>query len=593
MLKKINNLWLIIQIFQCCLIYFFKNISFKKILTKFLIIIYIVALPQQTNAILLANNIPTLNDFGFKEDELPTEDEILLFEPEEEEIATPESDKDVRFAIKRLNFIDNTVLSDDQLKDLTENYLNKEYNFTELQQILRSISSFYRQLGLWARAIFPEQDIVDGVLTVQIIEGKLGKVIIETDEEILNLDQEIAKKYIENRISRNQILNINQVEKNIQTLNKVPGILAVATLEQGLGVGETDILVRLENLKKLSGTFQADNYGSRSSGNNRGTLIVNADSFLKKGEQLTLQQVQTDGSEYSALATSFRIGYDGMRGTVKAAKLRYDLGEPFNSTNPTGNSEELSLNIYKPLNSIEKINLESNLTLSKSEYENKNNTPSNVQKKITKAIGKLDFSRNDQFFKGGSNYGSFIFTVGDLKDSSTTSATNGALGEFSKFNLNFNRFQRLSDQNVLQVNLSSQYAFKNLDSSEKFTLGGPYGIRAYPTSEGQGDHGLMANIELKHGFTDKLEGMVFYDWGKIQQHQNSYTNWNSGNPSLENIYELQGVGVGFTWNINEKSKFSGVFSTTTGKNQGEDANGLDNDGLTKDKRAFITFTTSF
>jgi len=593
MLKKINNLWLIIQIFQCCLIYFFKNISFKKILTKFLIIIYIVALPQQTNAILLANNIPTLNDFGFKEDELPTEDEILLFEPEEEEIATPESDKDVRFAIKRLNFIDNTVLSDDQLKDLTENYLNKEYNFTELQQILRSISSFYRQLGLWARAIFPEQDIVDGVLTVQIIEGKLGKVIIETDEEILNLDQEIAKKYIENRISRNQILNINQVEKNIQTLNKVPGILAVATLEQGLGVGETDILVRLENLKKLSGTFQADNYGSRSSGNNRGTLIVNADSFLKKGEQLTLQQVQTDGSEYSALATSFRIGYDGMRGTVKAAKLRYDLGEPFNSTNPTGNSEELSLNIYKPLNSIEKINLESNLTLSKSEYENKNNTPSNVQKKITKAIGKLDFSRNDQFYKGGSNYGSFIFTVGDLKDSSTTSATNGALGEFSKFNLNFNRFQRLSDQNVLQVNLSSQYAFKNLDSSEKFTLGGPYGIRAYPTSEGQGDHGLMANIELKHGFTDKLEGMVFYDWGKIQQHQNSYTNWNSGNPSLENIYELQGVGVGFTWNINEKSKFSGVFSTTTGKNQGEDANGLDNDGLTKDKRVFISFSSSF
>ena len=593
MLKKINNLWLIIQIFQCCLIYFFKNISFKKILTKFLIIIYIVALPQQTNAILLANNIPTLNDFAFKEDELPTEDEILLFEPEEEEIATPESDKDVKFAIKRLNFIDNTVLSDDQLKDLTENYLNKEYNFTELQQILRSISSFYRQLGLWARAIFPEQDIVDGVLTVQIIEGKLGKVIIETDEEILNLDQEIAKKYIENRISRNQILNINQVEKNIQTLNKVPGILAVATLEQGLGVGETDILVRLENLKKLSGTFQADNYGSRSSGNNRGTLIVNADSFLKKGEQLTLQQVQTDGSEYSALATSFRIGYDGMRGTVKAAKLRYDLGEPFNSTNPTGNSEELSLNIYKPLNSIEKINLESNLTLTKSEYENKNNTPSNIQKKITKAIGKLDFSRNDQFFKGGSNYGSFIFTVGDLKDSSTTSATNGALGEFSKFNLNFNRFQRLSDQNVLQVNLSSQYAFKNLDSSEKFTLGGPYGIRAYPTSEGQGDHGLMANIELKHGFTDKLEGMVFYDWGKIQLHQNSYTNWNSGNPSLENIYELQGVGVGFTWNINEKSKFSGFFSTTTGKNQGEDANGLDNDGLTKDKRVFISFSSSF
>jgi len=207
-----------------------------------------------------------------------------------------------------------------------------------------------------------------------------------------------CKKYIENRISKKQILNINQLEKNIQTLNKVPGIFAIATLEAGSEVGETDILVRLENTDQISGTFQADNFGSRSSGNDRGTLIVNADSFLKKGEQFTLQQVKTGGSEYTALASSFRIGYDGTRGTFKAAKLRYDLDEPFTATNPTGNSQELSFNINKPLNSIGKINLDSNLTLSESEYENKNNTPSNVQKKITRAIAKLDFNRSDQFF---------------------------------------------------------------------------------------------------------------------------------------------------------------------------------------------------
>src|SRR6056300_317170 len=562
----------------------------KKALVNFFVITCLTVLHSQSFAVTVESNIPKIEDFSPVENTLPEDDTPTIGEPEEEISSTSEN---LKFTVTKFNFIGNTVLTDAQLVDLTENFLNKEYNFTELQEILRFISRFYRNLGLWARAILPEQDIVDGILTIQIVEGKLGKVIIQTDEEILNLDREVARKYIENRISKTQILNINQLEKNIQTLNKVPGIFAIATLEAGSEVGETDILVRLENTDQISGTFQADNFGSRSSGNDRGTLIVNADSFLKKGEQFTLQQVKTGGSEYTALASSFRIGYDGTRGTFKAAKLRYDLDEPFTATNQTGNSQELSFNINKPLNSIGKINLDSNLTLSESEYENKNNTPSNVQKKITRAIAKLDFNRSDQFFKGGVNYGSAIFTTGDLKDTSTTSATNGALGEFSKFNLNFNRFQRLSDQNVLQVNLSSQYAFKNLDSGEKFTLGGPYGIRAYPTSEGQGDHGLMANIELKHGFTDKLEGMVFYDWGKIQQHQNSYTNWNSGNPSLENIYELQGVGVGFTWNINEKSKFSGVFSTTTGKNQGEDANGLDNDGLTKDKRVFISFSSSF
>ena len=562
----------------------------KKVLTIFFLIIYLISIPQQTNAVLLASNLPTVDDFNFEKPNLPEKVEPKLIEPEEETVV---SDEEIKFTIKKFNFIDNTVLTDDQLSDLTEDFLNKDYNFTQLQEILRLISGFYRQLGLWARAILPEQDIVDGILTIQVVEGKLGRVIVETDEEILNLNADIAKKYVENLISNKQILNINQVEKNIATLNKVPGISAVATLEPGSEVGETDILVRLENKKQFSGTVQGDSFGSRSSGSSRGTFLVNADSLFKKGEQFTFQQVQTIGSQYLAVAGSFGIGYGGMRGTFKIAKLRYDLGDPFASTNPTGNSQEVSFNVNKPLDSIKKINLDSNFTISRSDYENKNNTPSNVQKDITRAIAKIDFNRNDQFFKGGVNYGSAIFTAGDLNDTSTTSSTNGTLGDFAKINLNFSRFQRISDQNVLQVNLSSQYSFKNLDSAEKFSLGGPYGIRAYPNSEGQGDHGLMANIEFKHGFSDKLEGMIFYDWGIIQQHQNTYSGWNTGNSSLKNIYELQGMGVGLNLNINETTKLNWLFSTTLGDNDGEDENGLDNDGLTKDKRVYFSLTSRF
>ena len=198
----------------------------KKVLTIFFLIIYLISIPQQTNAVLLASNLPTVDDFNFEKPSLPEKVEPKLIEPKEETVV---SDEEIKFTIKKFNFIDNTVLTDDQLSDLTEDFLNKDYNFTQLQEILRLISGFYRQLGLWARAILPEQDIVDGILTIQVVEGKLGRVIVETDEEILNLNADIAKKYVENLISNKQILNINQVEKNIATLNKVPGISAVAT----------------------------------------------------------------------------------------------------------------------------------------------------------------------------------------------------------------------------------------------------------------------------------------------------------------------------------------------------------------------------
>ena len=561
---------------------------------KKFIFIWVIALSALVQSQLYAadpsGKEPKVDDFNKSIPTLPPATEPQLTEPNEQEQIGSD---DIKIEIKKFNFTGNTVLTNDQLLELTENYVGKSLSYNELKDVLRLISNLYRQLGLWARAILPEQDINNGEVLIQVIEGRLGKIIIQTDEESLKLNQQVARNYVEYKISRQRILNIDQLEKNIQTLNTVPGIQAVATLEAGQNVGETDVLVQLQNKKSLSGTLQADTFGSRSSGYNRGTVLVNFDSLLKQGEQFTLQRVQTIGSEYNALAGSFRIGYGGTRATLKAAKLRYDLGDPFSSSNPTGNSEEISVSLDHPLNSIGKTNLSSNLTLSQSDYENKSNTPTNVQKTITRAITKLNFNRTDQFYKGGVNYGSLSLTVGDLDDSSTNSTTTNALGNFSKLNANLSRFQRLTDQDVLQVNLSGQYSFKNLDSAEKFSLGGPYGVRAYPNSEGQGDHGVMANVELKHGFSPTIEGMIFYDWGLIQQHQNTYASWNSNNASLKNIYELQGMGVGARWNPNQTTTVNWIFSSTIGSNDGDDADGLDNDGFNKDKRSYLSITSRF
>ena len=107
----------------------------------------------------------------------------------------------------------------------------------------------------------PEQDIKEGVLTIQIVEGRLGKVIIKSEVNEPNLKLEIVRKYIENKLPREKILNILQLEKNIQNLNNVPGIKAVATLEAGQEVGQTDVIIQLENRRTLAGSFQADSFG--------------------------------------------------------------------------------------------------------------------------------------------------------------------------------------------------------------------------------------------------------------------------------------------------------------------------------------------
>jgi len=103
----------------------------------------------------------------------------------------------------------------------------------------------------------------------------------------------------------------------------------------------------------------------------------------------------------------------------------------------------------------------------------------------------------------------------------------------------------------------------------------------------------MANVELKHGFSPTIEGMIFYDWGLIQQHQNTYASWKSNNASLKNIYELQGMGVGARWNPNQTTTVNWIFSSTIGSNDGDDADGLDNDGFNKEKRSYLSITSRF
>ena len=67
MLKKLSTKYQVYLLISIQIYWFYikslKNLSLKKIVTKFLILIYLIALPQQTNAVLLANNLPTVDEF--------------------------------------------------------------------------------------------------------------------------------------------------------------------------------------------------------------------------------------------------------------------------------------------------------------------------------------------------------------------------------------------------------------------------------------------------------------------------------------------------------------------------------------------------
>jgi hemolysin activation/secretion protein len=113
-------------------------------------------------------------------------------------------------------------------------------------------------------------------------------------------------------------------------------------------------------------------------------------------------------------------------------------------------------------------------------------------------------------------FGSAVFTYGGLSLDSALKSSDSLRteGRYRKFNLDVVRQQQLPKEVIFSIRGSGQLTSQNLDSSEDFVLGGPTGIRAYPTGEAAGDRGWLTQLELQRRYGDYTP-YLFYDYGRI------------------------------------------------------------------------------
>ena len=539
--------------------------------------------------------VPKVNK-NLQKKEMPSD---KLFEKKADQSSEKESDL-VKVFVKEFTFDGNKKYPTSEFLKLVENKINKELNYADLRNILQDISFYYRSKGYLATAFLPEQDITDGKVQIFIVEGRIGKVEIKSDtKNQLNISRERISKFIFNKIKANDILNIVQLDRNIRNLNNTPGINAIAQLVEGDQLGETDVIISASNTKTLSTTSLLDNNGSRSSGYERLTNILNFDSAFNKGERFSITDVVSEGSHYYASSVTLPVGYNGLSSTLRISKMMYDLGAPFHSTDPTGYSTEFFLGFNKELMVKPNKGLTSSLSFSRNDYVNDLNTGSNSDKDIVKTSSNLTFNNQDKFFSGGTNTLSLtgIYGVLDLSDNASNFETDHLTaksdGEYWKLSLNANRFQRITDSVSAVFKFNGQYTDKNLDGAEQISLGGPTAVRAYPSNEAAGDQGFVTSLEFNKTLTKNKKITFFYDYGKIQLHKIAWDNWNSTNTSLKNNYDLHGVGLSFSMPIYKNFALTATYAEKLGNNRGKDSGGNDVDGLTWDNRSLISLVGQF
>jgi hemolysin activation/secretion protein len=457
----------------------------------------------------------------------------------------------MRFVLKGFRVTGNTVFAESELIGLVREYVGKEVGFADLEQAAARISRYYREHGyMVARAYIPAQTVTtDGVVEIAVIEGRFGKVELDNKSRVRD---SVARGYFD--AFPGTPVTQPALERKMLLLNDLPGVgEARATLRPGSQVGESDLAVALAAAPLASGSIEYNNQGNYYTGANQLVGNLNLLSPLGLGDMLNAQLTKGfDGLEYGRLAYQIPVGSDGFKLEGAYSRTNYRLGKSFSALDSSGDADTYTLDARYPFIRTPNFNLYGQAAYDWRDFQDRVGSFSLVTDKSTRTARlTLNGDARDTALGGGITVFSLGYSDGSVNIETPAAraiddATAQTNGHFDKWNVSALRLQSVSERLSVFVSLSGQKAGKNLDSSEKFFLGGAYGVRAYPTGEAAGDNGYLATAELRYTFSfAALPGVwqpfAFVDTGGVTLNENPFL------VGVPNTRHLTGAGLGLTW----------------------------------------------
>ncbi|OYU25204.1 MAG: polymerase [Burkholderiales bacterium PBB2] len=439
--------------------------------------------------------------------------------------------------VKALSFGGNSVIDSKTLEATVADLLNTELDLAGLQLLAERVGLFYQQAGYpFARAYLPPQELSDGTLRVELLEGRYGQI-----KPISNRPDwaEQAAPYL-SMLQPDTVIRSPELERSVLILGDLPGVAVTPLMQPGEKVGSGDLLVELAPAPALVGSVGADNHGNRYSGAHRLQLNLDWNSPFSLGDQVSLRSLFSDQKLWlGSLGYSRPLGRHGLRAEASYSHSDYQLGKEFADSKAQGYAKTASLGLTYPVLRSNEANVKLSLRYQYKRLQDRNLNSSDDKSSQSLPLS-LDFDRRNSLGLGGISYGSLSVTNGRLRlsDALVGLDSNQTRGRFLKFNLDLVQQQTVfTPDSSLYARFSAQWADKNLDSSERISLGGISGVRAYPSGEGVGDRGALAQLELRHNI-GAIAPFVMLDAGRVR------INTVPTAGTAQNYRTLAGAGLG-------------------------------------------------
>jgi hemolysin activation/secretion protein len=443
--------------------------------------------------------------------------------------------------VQSIVFVGNTIFLKQELNTLLGDVTGKTYDLAGLRNLAERVTRFYWASGYpFARAFLAPQAMEGGQLKIEVLQGRYGSIQALGDPDDAKNAQRFLRNLKPGRPIQNQVL-----ERTTLILDDLPGIDIKPLIRPGTEMGAGDLDVRIERTPLFTAELGVDNHGNRYTGANRARANLQWDSPFRFGDQLTIRSLYSDEAMWMGnINYSAPVGVSGLRANVGYSHTYYQLGLEFASAQASGVAKTTSAGLSYPVIRTQNANLNVGVGVMHKELADRKDAFNSVTEKSSNSLPvTLQFDVRDSLGGGAITYGTVGWTPGELMladglraADDSTARTNGS---FSKWSLDMARLQNMAPKWSTYARVSAQGASKNLDSSERFSLGGANGVRAYPQGEGFGDGGVLAQLELRHS-VGAVSPFLFYDAGRVRLNASP---WDAG----INTRTLGGYGLGARW----------------------------------------------
>lgn len=408
-----------------------------------------------------------------------------------------------RFLLSRVQTIpQSAILSPDEIAAITSKYQGRQVSINDLDSMIAEFNAAYAARGyITARAVLPPQKVVSGVVRVQLVEARLGKVIVKDN-------QATKPAYFVDRIGYEpgDLIQVDEVNHALVRLNATNDEKVKGLLRPGETFGTTDLVLEVQPVPRFNFALTGDDAGLVATGRQRAGASETVSSVFGYRDPLSIGVDWSDGMWAGFFSYNFPITDGDLRVgpeiSYNSIRVRPSAIQkvPLN-----GGFYDLSLRLSRPLFAGERFLWNGYVAphYQESTLESNGVPISDIPVRAMELGTSLQVSDARGFFVAN-----ISTTAGDYNA--------GRLDAFVKFNGSASRFQKLGKGFVAILRGQGQAKVADpapLPPSQQFQIGGLSTARGYPEGSFIGDTGYALSAEIDSPFPFRKKKFFGVRWG--------------------------------------------------------------------------------